>query len=68
MFEDISNLKKPLMYDKTNLVDEEADVEVETDFLDSISGLASSNRADAFRLGGGIGEVTRSEVSEIDDF
>ncbi len=56
------------MYDKTNLVDEEADVEVETDFLDSISGLASSNRADAFRLGGGIGEVTRSEVSEIDDF
>ena len=59
----------PCVFDcKTNLVDEEADVEVETDFLDSISGLARSNRADAFRLGGGIGEVTLSEVSEIDDF
>ncbi len=43
-------------------------MEVETDFLDSISGPERSNRADAFRLGGGIGEVTLSEVSEIDDF
>ncbi len=40
-----------------------------TDFLGSaVSELVKSNRADAFRDGGGIGEVTRSEESEIDDF
>ncbi len=50
----------------------EACVEVEvdvTDFLASVvSELVRSNLADAFRDGGGIGEVTRSEESEIDDF